>query len=76
VRAIFSKGARVARFSAIKHTKMGKNIPKCPNNIKHCLKVYPISCEIDHIYGHKIYQHLPVTGTPKFIKIGIFGLKI
>jgi hypothetical protein len=26
--------------------------------------------------GHKIYQHFPFQGPPKFTKIGIFGLKI
>jgi hypothetical protein len=25
---------------------------------------------------HKIYKHLPLQGPPKFIQIGIFGLKI
>jgi hypothetical protein len=26
--------------------------------------------------GHKIYQHFPFKGPPKYTKIGIFGLKI
>jgi hypothetical protein len=28
------------------------------------------------IYGHKINQHFPVQGSPKFTKIGIWDLKI
>jgi hypothetical protein len=35
--------------------------PKCPSKIPD---------------GHKIYQHFPILGPPKFIQIGIFGLKI
>jgi hypothetical protein len=39
---------------------MAMNYTKCPQNIPN---------------GHKIFQHLPFKGPPKFTQIGIFGLK-
>jgi hypothetical protein len=37
-------------------------------------KLYQMVVNIPN--GHKIYQHFPFQGPPKFIQIGIFGLKI
>jgi hypothetical protein len=63
---------RVARFVLGQRTKTIKNIPKnhtlMPQNITNGRKIHITN-------GHKIYQHLPLHGTPKFSQIGIFGLK-
>jgi hypothetical protein len=58
---------RVARYFLVKIPKlveMYQMTTKCtkrPSNIRN---------------GHKIYQHLPIQGPPKYNKIGTFGLKI
>jgi hypothetical protein len=48
-------------------TKMGKICQMTTN----CTKLPEIIPN-----GHKIYQHFPSQGFPKFTQIGIFGLKI
>jgi hypothetical protein len=45
----------------VKYTKKPKNMPDGQ-------KIYRPN-------GHKIYQHLPSQGRPKFTQIGIFGSK-
>jgi hypothetical protein len=35
---------------------------------------YP-KCQSSIPNGHKIYQHFPIEGPPKFTQIGIFGSK-
>jgi hypothetical protein len=53
---------RVARFFLAHGNKPGKDVPtKSTQNVRN---------------GHKIYQHFPIKGPPKFTPIGIFGLKI
>jgi hypothetical protein len=54
-------------------TKTGKNVP---NDHKPCQKAVNYT-KWPYVIpnGHKIYQHFPIEGPPKFTKIGIFGLK-
>jgi hypothetical protein len=64
---------RVAKFFLIKTDQIGKNVT---NN----LKLYEIALNytkwtLNIPNGHKIYQHLPFKGPPKFTQICIFGLK-
>jgi hypothetical protein len=59
--------------SQSKHIKNGKNIPnyrKLNQMAIHCSK-FPKNIP----NGHKIYQHVPFQGPPKFTQIGIFGMK-
>jgi hypothetical protein len=46
---------------------MGKKYTKLPQHYQMAIKISN---------DHKIYQHFPYQGPPKFTQIGIFGLKI
>jgi hypothetical protein len=65
---------RVARFFFVHHTKMGRNIPNYHKIYQMALKYTNWPQIRPNV--HKIYQLLPLQGPPKFIQIGIFGLKI
>jgi hypothetical protein len=66
-------------FSWSKHTKLGKiyqigkNIPNDDQPYQTAINYTKWTENIPN--GHKIYQHFPFQGTPKFTQIGIFGLK-
>jgi hypothetical protein len=66
-------GDRVARFFLVHGTKAGKNVPN-EHKMYHMVIEYPKSPQ-NATDGHKITQHFPIEGTPKFTQIGIFGLK-
>jgi hypothetical protein len=53
--------ARVARFFLVQAFQIGKKCTKRPQNIPKGQKYIP--------NGHKIYQHLPFEGPPKFTQI-------
>jgi hypothetical protein len=70
--------SRVARFflvhtwsyqNGLKCTKWAQNVPNGHINIPNVRKIHIPN-------GHKIYQHFPIEGPPKFTQIGILGLKI
>jgi hypothetical protein len=50
-----------------------KNVPK--EHIMYQMVIKYSKCPQKITDGHKIYQHLPTLGTPKFTQIRIFGLK-
>jgi hypothetical protein len=54
--------------------KQEKNVPN-EQKIYQMVTEYPLS-PLNTTDGHKIQQHFPIYGTPKFTEIGIFGLKI
>jgi hypothetical protein len=56
------------------HTKTGKNIPDDHKLYEIVTKYTRWPYTLPN--GHKIYQYLPLQDPPKFIQIGIFGLKI
>jgi hypothetical protein len=64
----------VARFLLVRDTKTGKNVHN-EHKLYQMIIKYP-KCPLNVQDGHKIYQHFPNQGTPKFTQIGIFGLKI
>jgi hypothetical protein len=63
-------GTRVARFFLTQNTKKGKSMPNYQIylNIPNGRNIFPKAIEY-------MYQPFPFQGPPKFILIGIFGLK-
>jgi hypothetical protein len=63
----------VARFFLVQNTKMGENIPNYHELYQMSIKYNKRPQNGPSV--HKIYQHLPLQGPPKFTQIWIFGLK-
>jgi hypothetical protein len=61
----------VARFFFVRHTKIGQinMYAKRPQNMSN-IRI----CNIPN--GHKMYQHFPFYGPPKYTQIWIVGMKI
>jgi hypothetical protein len=61
-------------FSCYSLPKRGKNIPKWPQNYQIVTKYTKWPKNFPN--GHKIYQNIPLKGSTKHCKVGIFGMKI
>jgi hypothetical protein len=65
--------SRVARFLLIQTYQIGKNVTNYLKLYEMALNYTKWTLNIPNC--HKIYQHLPFKGPPKFTQICIFGLK-
>jgi hypothetical protein len=57
----------------VQNTKTGENIPNDHKIFQMAIKYFHLP--LNRPNGHKIYQDFPLQDPPKFIQIGILGLK-